>query len=327
MEPPAPPPTYPSDEAWSRLSGNNRYETMSRLVADGWDHSDTAIVATGDNFPDALAAAGLAGILDGGIPVILTSGTRLSTEAANLLDDLNVKKVYIVGGTPAVSASTQTAIASHVSEVQRISGPTRIETALEIYRAGANNWGDTAIIACSTNYPDALSISPFAFAEKAPIFLADPTTGLTSATVSAIKSGGFSQIIIVGSEVAVPSLVKVQLGYAWNNSSFFTRLGGTDRFETSSLIVNYAATTSDALGFNNISIASGNNFPDALAGGPLAGKKGGTLLLVSDTPSGRASINTIIAPHKQEIGKGYIFGDSSVVSESLARAFRQASLD
>jgi hypothetical protein len=49
--------------------------------------------------------------------------------------------------------------------------------------------------------------------------------------------------------------------------------------------------------------------------------------LVSDTTSGKASINSIIAPHKQEIGKGYIFGDSSVVSESLARDFRLASLN
>jgi putative cell wall-binding protein len=321
-----PPPVYPNDEPWPRLAGSNRYETMRALISEGWKSSDTAIVATGDNFPDALAAAGLAGVLDSGVPVILTAKDRLSTEASYLLADLKVKKVYIVGGSASVSDAVSTAIARQVPSVERIAGATRVETALEIYRAGGNNWGKTAVIANGSNYADALSISPYAFAEKAPIFLSDPKTGLNAATVAAIKGGNFDKILIVGGEAAVPSVIKVQLGYAWNNTTMFSRLGGANRYETSLLIANFAIGASNALDYDNLSIASGNNFPDALAGGPLMAMKGSVLLLVADTPEGRSGINALIATHKQEIGKGYVFGGTSAISEALARDFRQASL-
>ena len=67
--------------ALRRLSGATRYDTMERIVgAGGWRSGGTVIVASGGNYPDALAASGLAGVLDA--PIVLTDGNTLSVQAS-----------------------------------------------------------------------------------------------------------------------------------------------------------------------------------------------------------------------------------------------------
>ena len=45
-----------------QLTVNTRYNTMAAVVSEGnWKTGGTAIIALGDNYPDALAASGLAG--------------------------------------------------------------------------------------------------------------------------------------------------------------------------------------------------------------------------------------------------------------------------
>lgn len=119
----------------TRLAGSTRYETMGRVVQTAFPkQSDYAVLASGDNFPDALAASSLAGALKA--PVILTSTTTLSSEARNELQRLEVKTVAIVGGPSAVSTAVENQVSQVVAggTVVRFSGKTRIETALSIYR-------------------------------------------------------------------------------------------------------------------------------------------------------------------------------------------------
>lgn len=74
----------------TRLDGNTRYETMGRVVQTAFPkQSDYAVLASGDNFPDALAASSLAGALKA--PIILTSSTTLSSEARNELQRLEAR--------------------------------------------------------------------------------------------------------------------------------------------------------------------------------------------------------------------------------------------
>lgn len=86
----------------SRLAGGTRYQTMGAVVdAGSWKKGGTAIVASAINFPDALAAATLAG--DENAPILLTDPDSLSPEVASRLSSLLPAKVYIIGGTSAVS--------------------------------------------------------------------------------------------------------------------------------------------------------------------------------------------------------------------------------
>jgi putative cell wall-binding protein len=316
-------PRYPVDTTWTRLYGPTRYQTMDQIVRKGWTGADVAIIATGENFPDALAASALAGVLDA--PVILTSSQTLSPEASSLLKDLGVKKVYVVGSSVVVSDNIFNQIKAIVPDTTRSFGADRFATAEQIYYAGQGSWSKTAIISTSHNYADALSISPFAFAEKAPIFLADATGGLTPSTVTAIKSGSFDKIVIVGDAKVVPDKVKVQLGYAANNDTTFIRLGGADRYKTSALIVEYSVSHSSHLGFQGLSVATGNNFPDALAGGAFGGRGGSVLLLAAENSMGTYGIDAVVKAHHLEIGTGYFLGSETVVPQSLAAKFQAAA--
>jgi putative cell wall-binding protein len=237
-----------------------------------------------------------------------------------LIKDLGPTKAYIIGSAAAVSTEVETALKNIVPTVSRLAGPTRFGTALKVYEQGIGNWGKAAIITNAANYADALSISPYAYVEKAPILLSDLQRGLDADTITAIKAGGFTDIIIVGSTAAVPAIVTEQLGSGFT----YTRLGGEHRFETSVLIAEYAAAHSEALDYDGILVATGNNFPDALAGGAFAGSKGSVLLLTADSPTGR-SVLSFVTTHKLDIGGGFFLGSSVVIPDALAASFAQAA--
>ena len=88
-----------------RVSGADRYATAA-AVADTFDPGvDVLYVATGENYPDALSVAALAG--QQGAPVLLTQAGSLPTASAQAADRLNPDRIVVVGGTGAVSESVQ----------------------------------------------------------------------------------------------------------------------------------------------------------------------------------------------------------------------------
>jgi putative cell wall-binding protein len=327
-EPPA-----PSDESWKRLSGDNRYDTMQEIIAEAFASSDTdtVIVATGEDFPDALAASGLAGIA--GAPVILTESATLSAQAQETIEALEPDTIYIAGGpgsvTPEVEDSLK-ALVDDPTQVIRSAGDDRYLTALDIYAKGkdAGSWGTTAIIASGGNYADALAISPYSYSERAPIFLADPQDGLDANTTQVLKdalaAGDITNFIIAGGTGSVPDAVKSQLDYAVDDETVFTRLAGEDRYETSVAVANYTVDNT-ALTYHKLAAATGENFPDALAGGAFAGKIGTVLLLVSDDAAGRTGIESVVGSNSAVIGYGHVLGGPSTVSDTLKTALEAAS--
>ena len=59
-----------TDRSTTRLAGQNRYDTAVAVSADGFPTGAPVVfVATGENFPDGLAASAVAGVLGG--PVLL----------------------------------------------------------------------------------------------------------------------------------------------------------------------------------------------------------------------------------------------------------------
>ncbi|MDR1088704.1 MAG: cell wall-binding repeat-containing protein [Coriobacteriales bacterium] len=314
-------------KTWPRLDGNkgeggNRYDTMQAIVTQGWRQgSGTVLVASGMNFPDALAASSLAGIY--GAPVILTEPDALTAQAAETIQSLGASKAYIIGGEAAVSPQTFAALEGVVGpgKVVRISGEGRIETALDIYEkglapeGGLPSWGDTAIIANGFNFADALSVSPYAHVSRSPLFLSTPGSGLDVATLAAIQTGGFKKVIITGGTAAVPALVEAQLA---QTEVSIERWSGDTRYETSVDIVERSLQASGgALRLNSVVCATGSTYPDALAGGTFAGHIGTVLLLVHGTEQGGQAGLALISGHRDEITRGYVLGGSAAVPEEL----------
>ena len=290
--------------ALRRLSGATRYDTMERIVgAGGWRSGGTVIVASGGNYPDALAASGLAGVLDA--PIVLTDGNTLSVQASARLTSLAPSRIIVAGGRAAVSDGVVAALRGICPDVERVAGETRVDTSLELYRKGSG-WGSTAILATSGNFADALSVSSYAYAAKAPVFLVDPGTGLTRAQKAAL--GTFGQVLVVGGENAVPSRHVAGLPGV-------TRLSGATRYETSERIAEW--TTGHGLGMDGVVYANGANFPDALAAGPLAGRAGAVTLLVADAHSPAVSFS---ADYRGKVDRAYVVGGENAVSRATADA-------
>lgn len=272
-------------------SGDSRYETAASAVSSSYPNgSPGVIIASGENFPDALSASGLSGAL--GYPILLTARDALPASVENAISDLQRGRtgfdVLIAGGDASVSEGVERQLAALCgpSTVRRIFGDTRFETNALLNKAGNGKWGETAILCTGSNYPDALSISSYAYAGRAPVYLVGDNGSLSQEAIDAIKGGGFARVVIIGGSGAVPSTVMNKLG-----SFDYIRVAGADRYQTSIAAAAFAADEG-VCSWGVVGVATGESFPDALAGGPVVGAHGGLLLLASPSD---ADANAVLA--------------------------------
>ncbi|NMN01644.1 BspA family leucine-rich repeat surface protein [Bifidobacterium panos] len=288
-----------------RLSGDTRYDTMSRIVSQAYTGTaKTVIVASGANYPDALSASGLSGVLDA--PIVLTDPNGLSSQTAAQLKRLRPSRIIIAGGASAVSANVASQLRSYASSVTRLGGQTRYDTSYLLYEQGGKSWGSTAIVATGAGYADALSVSSYAYAGKAPVFLCDPATGLTAKQRTALSK--FKRVVVVGGVQAVPAKYVSGLPGV-------TRLAGQTRYETSVNIAKW--TQKNGLGMDGVVYARGDDYPDALVSGPLAGRNKAPVLLVSGGDNSAVSYS---AGFKGKVSKAYVAGGTAAVSKDTANA-------
>lgn len=234
----------------TRVGGADRFET-AKLVSEepglaeaGTADYDgdaspnakrTAIVASGVNFPDALAAApmaaaGSANPIGGfsnnsGFPLLLTGPGALSPAAEQGLVDLNIQQVLIPGGTVAVSAAVESAITGMGITVKRFAGADRAETAALV--------ADFEVAKCSN--PD-----PAGTNQPVPFFYQ--------------CFNGDSQ----------------QTGLWWNTQ--------------------------------HVNVARGDDFADALAGGPHAGQESSPILLTLNPSTIGTATQTWLNTHRVTSG-------------------------
>ncbi len=298
-----------SSSTWKRLAGNTALGTMKQVVNEGWESSDYAIVATNTGYYDALSASGLAGLLD--CPILLTDSKSLTSTTSNLLKDKGVKNVIVVGGTSAVSEDVALQIRGLGASVERVAGNTAVGTANKIYERGKKvegGWGSDAIVATSTGFQDALSIAPYAYANKAPIFLTQGKPGtLTDSTASKLKDGKFTRTIVVGGTEAVASSVDKQVVKA-------KRLAGNTAYGTSKKIAEFCI--SEGMSVAHMGVATGKSYYDALTGAALCGKMDSVLVLADGSNSN--NVDKVVKPNSGKLEKScYVFGGASAVECTL----------
>ena len=198
-----------------RIGGKNRYQTAA-LAADAPGPQDvgtaaydgkttaarTAIVATGVDFPDALAAGPMSywgsdrNGNNAGFPLLLTQSDALNRYAASELTTLGIKQVIVVGGTDAVSTTVRDAIAKKaiaVSPAAEFSGADRTDTAVKAARFETSATGlgyatSEMSLARADQFPDALAGGPWAGGLAEPILLITSPTALGAATAGYLGS-------------------------------------------------------------------------------------------------------------------------------------------
>ncbi len=156
-----------------RVFGVDRYATSRLLIDTFAEPGSTLYVATGHNYPDALAAAAAAGAASA--PVLLVNGltTRLAADEVRLIRARGVTSALIAGGTGVVSTALELALDAEVDSVRRLSGIDRYETAVAV-NAYAFPTADRAFVATGAGYADALSGAVLAGMEQAPLYLSGP---------------------------------------------------------------------------------------------------------------------------------------------------------
>lgn len=303
----------------NRVSGETRFDTMASLCEKGgWNAGGTVILAYAANYPDALAAAALAGDKDS--PILLTDGNHLTDQTKHQIERLSPTEIIIVGGPAAINDSVlgNAQSAAPTANVRRIWGQTRYETSLNIMN-DLSNRSDTVVIATGANFADALSISPYSYAAASPIVLCDPANGLSNEALAAIDNGGYSKAVIVGGINAVPEAVIPMLEKC--GISNITRLSGETRYETSQKIAEFELSQGLGFGVDGIALATGGNFPDALAAGPVAGRRLSPLLLVDQ---GAVSASQWLSSRSDSISGALIVGGENAISGQDARSLASA---
>ena len=195
----------------------------------------------------------------------------------------------------------------------RLAGGDRYATAVEISKAGfADGEPDTVFIATGTVFADALSAAPAAAELNAPLLLTIPTR-IPDVVLAELNRLAPSEIVIVGSTLAVSAAVETALeGLAF--APEVTRVFGGDRYATSRAVSDFAFDTA-----TTAFLATGVNFPDALAAGPAAAELGGPVVLI---PGLRTTVDAATTGLLDELGVTdvLIAGSNLVVSDAIETA-------
>ncbi|MEG0504130.1 MAG: S8 family serine peptidase, partial [Raoultibacter sp.] len=201
-----------------RIKGVDRYDTARLLreaAAEAGASNDVAIIARGDNFPDALSISPYCSAT--GAPLFLIAPTQ-APDSAMISELKNYATVLVVGGYDSVSSEVESALQPYPIEVRRLAGgicnnydESRYGTSAAIAdwivtKADAGFTYDGAAFATGLNFPDALAGGPFCGLNKAPVLLVDQGSYETAYAAAELRQIDF--VYWLGSTSTLSSSVR-----------------------------------------------------------------------------------------------------------------------
>ncbi|MBN2839704.1 MAG: cell wall-binding repeat-containing protein [Coriobacteriia bacterium] len=303
----------------TRISGDDRYETSAEIARTRFGAATNAVLATGEDFPDALCASALAGALDA--PLLLTRKDTVPASITSALTELGVENVWIVGGTGVISTAVDTQLTTAgMTVMPRVSGVNRYETAKQVaylvmgivQSNPEGYWRHEAFFVRGDEFADALSVAPHAYNEKIPILLVAPDD-VPQGTEDAVTFCYITEGHIIGGTGAVSASVAAEIDAMLGDAA--DRWSGADRYATSAACAAHGVARG-WLDFDDLGIATGLAFPDALSGGAACGYYGSPLILTPPTAI-VPTTNNFLDVRRFEFGGMTIFGGIGAVSDSL----------
>lgn len=245
-----------------RTAGQDRYATAAALVSSESTWADTAVIASGSDYPDALAAAPLAAKLNA--PVLLTAQSHLPTATRKALERGGFTRAVVVGGPNSISSSVATELGAMGVAVERVGGASRFETAALVAARVCPEQTCPAFVVSGSTFADALSAGAAASKHAGVVLLA--RGGLPGGQIPWYLNAQRSYI--VGGQA------KEQLGPDMPKPSAV--FAGQDRFATAALV---GAEFFPAAG--TAMLVSGETFPDALAASGISALEDAPILLAT----------------------------------------------
>lgn len=263
----------------TRIAGQDRYETsffIASQVNPGITNS--VILASGKDFPDALAGTPLSKKLNA--PILLVDDFIYGNSYENL--DY-IKKhlskdgtIYLLGGESSISSNVVNELEQQgYTNIKRLGGTNRFDTNSTIVNEMNIEEGTPVVIVNGFNFPDALSISSIAASKGYPIFMSQ-NNSIPNTVINKISSINPSKIYLIGGTGALNNNIQNQLKNNLSNidGENIVRISGSNRYDTSLKVADYFKLDS-----KNVIIANGENFPDALSGSALGAELNAPIIL------------------------------------------------
>ncbi|MGL6106693.1 cell wall-binding repeat-containing protein [Romboutsia sp.] len=262
----------------NELVGSDRFDTAVKVSQTGWNNSEKAVLVNCDSLADALSVTPFAA--QENAPVLLSDSKSLNTSTKAELERLGVKKVYVIGGTSAISENVANELKSMGITIERIYGEDRFETSLAIAKK-LKNVNKIAVVNGEKGFADAVSIAPVCARDNMAIVYASSTNGLKTFE-DYINTNDITTSYVVGGTTVLPDNLISGLKNPVRISGEDRNLTNLNIIETFFSNTNYNNQTE----LNNIFVAKNgygkpNDLIDALSVGVLAAKQNAPVMLVS----------------------------------------------
>lgn len=315
-----------------QAAGDTRYETGIQISQHHWAGAGVAtdnraqakavVLATGTAFPDALAGGPLAKKAGG--PLLLTDGSATTVNAKVLAEIQRVlptkgTTVYILGGAKAMNTGIESQLHKLGYTTTRLAGEDRFGTALQIAQKGMDNPAHLVVARGDEGqnhdgFADALSASPYAAnvfdGGDAAVVLSNFKTfdPATQAYVAGKLHAGTANVAAIGGQAAA-AMTTIK-----GSAKTYVGIVGTDRYETAAKVAGeFLAAGGKA---DQIGVATGTVYADALTGGSYMATVDGPLLLTNPKVLPAFTAEAIAKSSTQEIN---IFGGNAAISPAVAK--------
>lgn len=321
-------------------STGDRFTT--NLAIEGLADRTDVILVSGSVYPDGLAASALAKQEDADI--VLVPATGLGSAQIQAIVAERPQTVWIIGGPQAIPTSVETQLTAptsaggaglEVSRIQRVFGPTRFETAVEVSKriqtVAFLAAKPTAIIVRGDSFADAVIAGPATFGIPGgigshPIFLVNRDT-IPAGVVEQLRARGITNVLIVGGTSVVSEAVRLgieSLGIS------VTRVAGADRYATAATLAQLLITPISFGGFGwnagdvaLVDISDSSQGFDALSAVGLLGPTRRIMLGVTPTRL-PAATTSYLRTLRDLTTRLTVIGSSTAVTDAVVNEARLA---
>ena len=298
-----------------RFAGAGRIETAAAISAGTFGPATSVVcLATAGDFPDALTAGPWASAQ--GAPILLV-GDDLPEVTATEIERLDPNEIVLLGGPAAIPDDVAFALRDRFpsATIRRVAGDSRFATAAAVSAEAFPNGAPVAYVATGGSFPDALCGGPAAMRDGGPMLLVT-TDSLPAETAEELVRLGVDRVVVLGGTGAVSAAVAEEIGEL--SGADVIRLAGPDRYATGAAIVGTFTSP------RTVFVATGESFPDALAGVPATGGDAAAMVLIRPDGIPEASAEQIsrLAPDRI-----VVLGGDAAVRVSLEEQLAEVLLE